>query len=80
MILIDTSAFIAICDKGEGDDHFRSVKSLHDLGDSRSKMVALLPCITEAMYYLHKKDRLEQTKSFMAAIKIRRNRFLPSQR
>lgn len=55
MILIDTSAFIALCDKGEGDDHFRSVNALRDLRDSKRKMVTLLPCITEAMYYLHKK-------------------------
>ncbi len=54
MILVDTSPLIAICDKSEGDDHLRCVRTLRTAIVEKSKLITLIPCITEAMYYLHK--------------------------
>ncbi len=54
MILVDTSAFIAICDKGEGNNHRRCVVALSDSKNRNETLATTLPCLTEAMYFLHK--------------------------
>ncbi len=51
MILTDASAFIAICDKGQGNEHLRCVEALQQISDS---FATPLQCLTEAMYFLHK--------------------------
>ncbi|NOT49510.1 MAG: PIN domain-containing protein [Acidobacteria bacterium] len=54
MILVDTSAFIAICDKAEGNNHRRCVEALYDFKQRNESLATTIPCLTEAMYFLHK--------------------------
>lgn len=51
MILTDASALIALCDKGQGPDHLRCVNAMKQVNDA---MATTLPCLTEAMYFVHK--------------------------
>lgn len=51
MILTDASAFIAICDKGQGKDHLRCINAL---GEIKESLITTYPCLTEAMYFLGK--------------------------
>jgi uncharacterized protein len=51
MILIDASALIAICDRGQGKDHVRFVSAVSEI---RDELITTLPCVTEAMYFMRK--------------------------
>lgn len=51
MTLTDASAFIAICDKAQGNDHLRCVETLQKI---KGSLATTFPCLTEAMYFLGK--------------------------